>query len=118
MSEMRWKFDASKKELYLVDGQRKIKILKLGFLADNVAKDYCGVKGIGGELKIAKIEETPKDKILRLPEGDIAFIEMNESYKGGKFLIFTPDLLTKEMLADIMCQMNDDAQRGKDSARD
>ena len=110
MSEMRWKFDPNAKQLYLVDGQRKIKILKLGFFANNVAKDYCCVKGIDGELRIAKIEETPKDKILRLPEGDIAFIEMDEWYKGGKFLIFTPEPSTKKMLDDIMCQMSDDSK--------
>jgi hypothetical protein len=114
MSEMLWKFDPNTKQLYLVDGQRKIRILKLSFFANNVAKDYCIVKGIDDKLEIAKIEETPKDKIVRLPEGDIAFVEMDELYKGGKFLIFTPDASTKKMLDDIICQMNGDIQKCKD----
>jgi hypothetical protein len=104
LREMRWNFDPETKELFLKDGPKKIKIINIEFLAQHLAKDHCIVQGANG-LEFAKIAETPTDKVLSLPDADIALVEMAEPFRGGKFLIFTPTAETTEMLKDIMCKM-------------
>ena len=84
--DMMWEVDDA--GAYLVSGGRRWPVKSMGICA-NGTRDLCIARDGMGELIIAKIEGTPPEMVLGIPDSDIAVFEFHEEIPGasGKVLI-------------------------------
>lgn len=67
---------------YISDENTEHRITRAGVIA-NGTKDLCLASGVSSrDYKIQRISETPPEKIIWIPKGDILFLEIEPSYNG------------------------------------
>lgn len=79
--------------IYLVLPEGKYKVTNLNVIA-NGSMDLCITKSEDGAIGIAKIEDTPPEKIIHIPQYDIAHFEFDKELPlpyQGRYLILEID---------------------------
>lgn len=95
MHEMHWEYDPETRQFYYREDTKKYRVKALLIYANGI-RDSCIRLGDDGEPKIAKIANTPKEKILSIPDGDVAIVMLDRLDKP--WLLFDVNPSTKPMI--------------------
>ena len=99
--DFHWQVDDDR--AYLVRDGKMWPIKAIGICA-NGTRDLCIARDDEGELIIAKIESTPPEKVLDVPDADIGIFEFYEEIPslGGKLIILGMDPSFDELIRHII----------------
>jgi len=89
--EIQWSGEAD--GIYLVLPEGKYRVVNLKVIA-NGSMDLCILKSDNGAISIAKIEDTPPERIIHVPQYDIAHFEFDKELPlpyQGRYLILEID---------------------------
>jgi len=93
---------------YISDEKTKHKVTKATVIA-NGTRDLCWASGNSlRDNRIQRLSETPKEKVLWIPKGDILWLEIEPPYNGcvSMYLDVASDESVPEMIAAILKRWN------------